>query len=498
MYRLIPLMLLKEHKDEDFQAKSKGMRISIDSSSDVSFGRDNLRESITLTFPEIAEEENLNKALKRISRSHVTFRSAEDGVFVTAGNTNPPSVNGTTMEKGSTCKMSEGDTICLCGGDGSFKYRLEKVPDEERKKRKREPSEEEQTAAVSKDSGTFKEWQQLCDEIAATSSYSDKTKIVAKFIKTFKGDLYLLIKLLLCWEDKRIFYVREKEFARIMESVLKSKGCNRHAIITDYKSGDMSATAKKFLIMSGKAKTKSTLTLKDVDDFLDNMNGLTRESEQIVLMRDFVSKCTGDDIKYMRKLINYELVLDISTCTVFDAMHPNAYDAYMAMNSNNFKLIVDQIRNHTFDEPAKKKQKGKEKDKIFLSVSEYDSRLKALEEKLSAAQTDNTELRKKLGKVEDISRKNLHMRGFALEELNAYQVCELLKEAKEAKLRLVERKEQLEDSVGKCSICLDGDANIFVEDCRHCCLCESCSKKGVKTCPICQVAITKTVQIFRS
>lgn len=43
----------------------------------------------------------------------------------------------------------------------------------------------------------------------------------------------------------------------------------------------------------GKPPKKSTLTLKQVDAFLDELTQVTREDEQVQLFAPMVAKCTG-------------------------------------------------------------------------------------------------------------------------------------------------------------------------------------------------------------
>ena len=54
-------------------------------------------------------------------------------------------------------------------------------------------------------SGSFLELQTLIEEIASNSKHTDKTKVIAKFLKSFEGDVYKLFRLLLCREDKRVY-----------------------------------------------------------------------------------------------------------------------------------------------------------------------------------------------------------------------------------------------------------------------------------------------------
>ena len=61
----------------------------------------------------------------------------------------------------------------------------------------------------------------------------------------FRGDVYLLCKLLLARDDKRVYNIREKAFAKILSKILAHPECTADDILTDFEQGDMSATSKK-------------------------------------------------------------------------------------------------------------------------------------------------------------------------------------------------------------------------------------------------------------
>lgn len=82
----------------------------------------------------------------------------------------------------------------------------------------------------------------------------------------------------------------------------------------------------QFFELSGKAQPKSTLTLKEVNDFLESMNGQTKETEQAALLGKILKKCTGDDLKLIWKLLDKDLKINIGPKFVFNAMHPKAFD----------------------------------------------------------------------------------------------------------------------------------------------------------------------------
>ncbi len=47
-----------------------------------------------------------------------------------------------------------------------------------------------------------------------------------------------------------------------------------------------------------------------------------------------------------------------------------------------------------------------------------------------------------------------------------------------------------------CVVCLNKDKQIMLEPCNHVCLCEVCSKKIIKECPICKQKITSRKKVY--
>ena len=66
---------------------------------------------------------------------------------------------------------------------------------------------------ASKDeSGSFESFTQLCLRLGDEPSYNQKEEIIKRYVEDeFTGDLFLLCKLLLCKEDKRVYNVRDKQ-----------------------------------------------------------------------------------------------------------------------------------------------------------------------------------------------------------------------------------------------------------------------------------------------
>lgn len=93
-------------------------------------------------------------------------------------------------------------------------------------------------------SGSFYEFQKLCDRILGEPSHNGKTKIVKDYIESpsWSGDLFLLCKLLLIKEDQRVFHLREKSLTKLVSLILK---CSHNDMMLDLQAGDLSGTCTK-------------------------------------------------------------------------------------------------------------------------------------------------------------------------------------------------------------------------------------------------------------
>uniref|UniRef100_A0A6B2KYW2 DNA ligase n=1 Tax=Arcella intermedia TaxID=1963864 RepID=A0A6B2KYW2_9EUKA len=175
---------------------------------------------------------------------------------------------------------------------------------------------------------------------------------------SFEGDVYLLFRLLLCKEDKRVFRVREKGIVKCLSGLF---GCSLQEMLTDLEQGDLGETAKKFFVASGLSKQKSTYTLKEVDDWLEELTNTTRDDQHTAAFKTFIERATGDDLKLICKIIDHDLKISIGARYALVALHPDAFNAYK--NSNNLKAIIEKAKNYEL------KGDGGLKRKMSLSVN---------------------------------------------------------------------------------------------------------------------------------
>jgi hypothetical protein len=91
-------------------------------------------------------------------------------------------------------------------------------------------------------SGLFSQFQQLCDKILQEPSHNGKTKIIKDFIEdpTWKGDLFLLCKLLMAKDDQRVFHLREKSLTKLLSMILKVP---HNDLLLDLQKGDLAGTS---------------------------------------------------------------------------------------------------------------------------------------------------------------------------------------------------------------------------------------------------------------
>jgi hypothetical protein len=62
--------------------------------------------------------------------------------------------------------------------------------------------------------------------------------------KKHRGDVYIVCRLLMIRDDKRVYNLREKSFAKILATYLKRSDCSAKAIMEDFEKGDMGKTAQ--------------------------------------------------------------------------------------------------------------------------------------------------------------------------------------------------------------------------------------------------------------
>uniref|UniRef100_A0A0A9WG25 DNA ligase n=2 Tax=Lygus hesperus TaxID=30085 RepID=A0A0A9WG25_LYGHE len=187
---------------------------------------------------------------------------------------------------------------------------------------------------------SFRELRRLCAEIANTPGYLDKTAIVKKFITfgtdgdIFKGDLLLTIKLLLPGVIKRVYNLQSKQILKLFSRIF---GTDLDEMLVSLEQGDVAETIREFFEKSSKLQPakKSSLTIQEVDAFLEYLAKLTREEDQISHFTKIAAKCTSNDLKLIIRLVKHDLRIYAGAKHILDAVHEDAYEAFQASRDIN-------------------------------------------------------------------------------------------------------------------------------------------------------------------
>ncbi|KAL5490807.1 hypothetical protein EMCRGX_G015992 [Ephydatia muelleri] len=189
----------------------------------------------------------------------------------------------------------------------------------------------------------FREFQKLCEDLEGEPSYNAKSRLVEEFLEKdgFSGDVYLLLKLLLPTAGKkRVYNLQSKQLVKLLSQVFSS---DVDEMVEDLEKGDVAETAITFFQRSTvcpPAKT-SSLTLPEVDAFLDDLTMVTKEEDQRGVLSKVIRRCTQGDLKYIVRLIKHDLRINAGPKHILEALDPNAYAAFQA--SHDLQDVVDRV-----------------------------------------------------------------------------------------------------------------------------------------------------------
>ncbi|XP_054719212.1 DNA ligase 3-like [Uloborus diversus] len=203
---------------------------------------------------------------------------------------------------------------------------------------KKTPKKTEKTgydsATDSKDN-SLREFRKLCSQLEGEPSYTKKTEIISNFFSKgsdgngFKGNLYLWVKLLLPAAHKRVYNLQSKQLVKLFSEIFQTP---QEEMLEDLENGDVAETIHKYFEESESFPPvkKSTLSLFEVDAFLDKLTKVSRESDQAEILTKVAKRCTSNDLKMFIRFIKHDLRINAGPKPVLTAIHPTAYEAFQA------------------------------------------------------------------------------------------------------------------------------------------------------------------------
>ncbi|CAF0902160.1 unnamed protein product [Rotaria sp. Silwood1] len=187
---------------------------------------------------------------------------------------------------------------------------------------------------------SFRQFRGLCTKIAETNGHLAKTSIVEQFItygsdgESYKGNLSLLFHLLLPSKGYKsiIYNLKSKQLCKLFSIIFHE---NVSEMIQKCEEcGDIAETIGDFYASTTHVKPppKTMLSNYDVDNYLHELGQLTREQDQIQLLRKITEKSTVNDLRMFIRLIQKDLKINAGPKHIIDSLGPNAYESFQATN----------------------------------------------------------------------------------------------------------------------------------------------------------------------
>lgn len=274
------------------------------------------------------------------------------------GVTSTASTTGTNKKKNDSVQSKQ--EPAKANKDKTKKDKAEKT-NKDKADRNKDKSDNKDEANKTKKNQSFKEFRKLVADITNTDSYLDKTRCVKEtFSNIFPGssdkdDIILWCRLLLPGVVKRVYNLQSKQLIKLFSRLFNT---DQDDMLNHLEKGDIGETIQEFFEDSTKIKPakKCTLTVVEVDKFLDQLSELTKEEDQVDHFKTFVPKCTSNDLKMVIRLIKGDLRMGAGAKHILEAIHENAYENYQT--SRDLDAVIMKCLSGTITTSSTKSMKG--------------------------------------------------------------------------------------------------------------------------------------------
>nr|BAJ98669.1 predicted protein [Hordeum vulgare subsp. vulgare] len=228
--------------------------------------------------------------------------------------------------------------------------------DDDNTEKKREPIADGPHVPANDDpkhpDNAFRQFRALCTKIAETNGHLAKTSIVEQFItygtdgESFKGNLSLLFHLLLPSKGYKsiIYNLKAKQLCKHFSIIFHE---NATAMIQKCEEcGDVAETIAEFYSTTAHVKPppKTILSNYDVDHYLHELGKVTREQDQIQLLRKITEKSTVNDLRMFIRLVQKDLKINAGPKHIIESLGSNAYESFQA--TNDLKSFIKRYLEH--------------------------------------------------------------------------------------------------------------------------------------------------------
>ena len=170
------------------------------------------------------------------------------------------------------------------------------------------------------------------------SGYLDKSAFISNWLAKgssrdkFEGDMLLWVRLLLPGVVKRVYNMQSRQLVKVFSRIF---GTDEEEMVDDLSEGDVAETIGKFYEQSKTVvpPKKSELGLHQVDAFLQQLAGMTKEEEQQHLLARVTRLATVNDLKMFVR------IMKSGAKHIIDGVHPDAFDYFNS--SRNLGFVID-------------------------------------------------------------------------------------------------------------------------------------------------------------
>lgn len=188
----------------------------------------------------------------------------------------------------------------------------------------------------------FETFCNICSQISKERGHHAKSKILSTFFDPTKysGDKYTFLKLMLPKLTQRVYNLKDAQISKIFVQVL---GVDQEEFVNHARMGDVSITCGYFFEKSTKIfpLQKSTLTIQQVDGFLDRLSTITNQCDHIDFFDHICQMMTVEDLTNFIRILKKDMRMDAVNRIIFDALSPDAYKIFQS--SSDLKTVLDTL-----------------------------------------------------------------------------------------------------------------------------------------------------------
>ncbi|TGZ62268.1 hypothetical protein CRM22_007536 [Opisthorchis felineus] len=184
----------------------------------------------------------------------------------------------------------------------------------------------------------------LCDSLRATGSHTNRSKLIADFLRNLDGsqnDIYILFRLLLPKETKLVYKLKDKQLINLFSQLFEA---DKDAMLKHLEQAEDAATTIGTFFAKSDAispASNSSLSLTEVDRFLQDLASATKDVDRLPLLKKIVKQCTVKDLVLLVRIVRQDLRINAGCKQILDGLHPQAYGAFQA--SRDLKAVINKV-----------------------------------------------------------------------------------------------------------------------------------------------------------